>query len=172
VHCETTLLATSVRPASPHPVNDRNDLPEPYFVWMRSRRTCEGTGPSHYGLHTAPPPPPGGGTNPPTTPTGIAVKRNDYNREGISDIVAVKDDYLHIWFGTGSGGFLYGGAIGSGWTPYAATLTAFGDINRDGNGDLVALCNDYIYTWFGSGSCGFATGGLIGSGWNVYAPIH
>lgn len=136
-----------------------------------SGQVCGGT--SHLYDTGIPPRGPGGGSG--TTPpspmprSGRDVKRNDYNRDGISDIVAVYNDYIYIWFGTGSGGFTTGGPIGSGWTPYASTLTAVGDINGDGNGDLVAVYNDYLYTWFGTGSGGFATGGPIGSGWTPYA---
>lgn len=112
----------------------------------------------------------GAAENPPPTPVGgIAVKRNDYNRDGISDIVAVRDDCLHRWYGTGNGGFSYGGTVGCGWSPYAASLTAVGDINRDGVGDLVAVSGDALHRWYGTGGGGFTYAGTYGDGWTPYA---
>jgi len=67
------------------------------------------------------PPPPDGSTNPPTPPpTSSAVKHNDYNRDGVSDLVGVRksDGYLVRWTGNGNGGFTYIGDWGGGWSNY------------------------------------------------------
>jgi hypothetical protein len=90
---------------------------------------------------------------------GISVKRNDYNRDGISDLVAIEfwSGCLYRWNGNGSGGFGGSTQVGCGWQPY-----------WDGNGDLVAIQNDTLHRWFGTGSGGFAYGGTWGGGWDAY----
>jgi hypothetical protein len=101
---------------------------------------------------------------------GISVKRNDYNRDGISDLVAIEfwSGCLYRWNGNGSGGFGGSTQVGCGWQPYWGRYAAVGDINRDGNGDLVAIQNDTLHRWFGTGSGGFAYGGTWGGGWDAY----
>lgn len=51
------------------------------------------------------------------------MKRNDYNRDGISDIVGIHGGNLCLyrWYGNGSGGFNTGvqiGCGGCGWDIY------------------------------------------------------
>ncbi len=100
----------------------------------------------------------------------ISVKRNDYNADGISDIVAmiVGGDCLYRWNGNSSGSFNAGQSVGCGWSNYFDTLTAVGDINDDGNGDLVAIFNNTLYRWFGTGGGNFTFAGTYGSGWGRY----
>lgn len=103
---------------------------------------------------------------------GITVKRNDYNRDGISDIVAinVNDGCLYRWNGNGSGGFGASTQVGCGGSPYRSSLTSVGDINRDGVGDIVAINvnDDCLYRWTGNGSGGFNAGAQVGCGWEPY----
>ncbi len=138
-------------------------------LWQSPWLIADGTstGPSS---DVAPPPDGGGSISPPQSlPSSLSLLRNDYNRDGISDIVAVRNDTLYVWYGNGNGGFDYHGTVGNGWTPYAATLTAVGDINGDGVGDLVAVANDYLHRWYGTGGGGFTYGGTYGTGWTTYA---
>jgi hypothetical protein len=120
-----------------------------------------------------PPQPPSPPPPSPSPASSIGVKRNDYNRDGVSDIVAVRDGLLHRWYGNGNGGFTYGGSYGGGWTPYTSTLAAVGDINRDNVGDLIAVRDDCLHRWYGNGNGngddGFNYGGTSGCGWTPYA---
>jgi len=118
--------------------------------------------------------PGGGGSSPPAPPSGLAVKRNDYNRNSVSDVVGIRtsDGCLAEWSGNGNGGMDYIGDIGCGWDSYTE-LTAVGDINRDSVGDLVAIrkSDGCIARWTGTGTGGFAYIGDYGCGWNSYAEL-
>jgi hypothetical protein len=103
--------------------------------------------------------------------TSIGLLRNDYNRDGVSDLVGVRfsDGCLARWRGNGSGGFTYIGDAGCGWNSYH-DLVGLGDLNRDGVGDLVAVRNSdgCLARWRGDGSFGFSYMGDAGCGWNNY----
>lgn len=103
---------------------------------------------------------------------GVTVKRNDYNRDGISDIVGVNDGdgCLYRWNGNGSGSFGTGVQLGCDWGAYADSLASVGDINRDGNGDLVSIntSSECLYIWLGAGNGRFGTGRLFGCNWGDY----
>jgi hypothetical protein len=103
-----------------------------------------------------------------TTQASISLMRNDYNRDGVSDLVGIRlsDGCLARWRGTGDGGFAYIGDVGCGWNAYDQ-LTAVGDFNRDGNGDLVAVRgSDYcLARWLGTGNGGFTYIGDYGCTW-------
>ncbi len=105
----------------------------------------------------------------------ISVKRNDYNADGISDIVAmiVGGDCLYRWNGNSSGSFNAGQSVGCGWSNYFDTLTAVGDINSDGlsRGDLVAVADGVLHRWFGTSGGNFSYGGTLGSGWGAYDQL-
>lgn len=104
----------------------------------------------------------------------VSDKRNDYNRDGISDMVAInRSDYcLYRWYGTGAGGFGAGVRVGCGWQDHWTSLSAVGDLNRDGNGDLVAIgvgTSGYcLFRWLGDGNGGFGTKIQLGCGWEPY----
>ncbi|MCI0685962.1 MAG: hypothetical protein L0Y54_01800 [Sporichthyaceae bacterium] len=64
----------------------------------------------------------------------ISVKRNDYNRDSISDILAVNSstNCLVRWYGNGGGGHGVGTGVPHGClTFFSDSLTALGDINKD-----------------------------------------
>ncbi|MFN8074618.1 MAG: VCBS repeat-containing protein [Kineosporiaceae bacterium] len=100
------------------------------------------------------------------------VKTNDYDRDGVSDLVAVNrnDNCLYRWSGNGSGGFRTGTKLGCGWQNYVDSLVAVGDINRDGVGDLVAInkVDGYLYRWYGNGSGSFGASARLGYGWSAF----
>ncbi|MFI7577790.1 FG-GAP repeat domain-containing protein [Micromonospora sp. NPDC049497] len=100
----------------------------------------------------------------------IADKRNDFNRDGISDVVAVNGYDMYFYAGDGNGGILPGVYKGTNWHPYSASLATPGDLNRDGIGDLVAIHEDNkcLYRWYGNGSGGFTGGTQLGCNWGPY----
>jgi hypothetical protein len=104
----------------------------------------------------------------------IGLLRNDYNRDGISDLVGVRDSdgCLARWRGTGNGGFTYIGDAGCGWDSYHS-LTGLGDFNRDGVGDLVAVreTDGCLARWRGNGAFGFTYIGDYGCGWDQYHAL-
>lgn len=104
----------------------------------------------------------------------ILLHRNDYNRDGISDLLATavygSDRCLHRWDGNGSGGFRSRVQVGCGWGSYFLP-TSPGDLNRDGKADLVAIrkADRCLYRWYGNGSGGFGSSARVGCGWDSYA---
>lgn len=104
----------------------------------------------------------------------IADKRNDFNRDGISDIVAINqtDWCLYRWSGTGGGGFGAADRVKCGFDQHWTSLSAVGDLNRDGNGDLVAIgvgTSGYcLFRWYGDGRGGFGDKSQVGCGWEPW----
>jgi hypothetical protein len=98
------------------------------------------------------------------------VKVDDYNRDGVSDLVGVRkaDGVISVWTGNGAGGFNNAYAIGSGWDAYQ-DFTGVGDM-RDNVGDLIGIrkTDGLIHIWTGTGSGGFNAPFTLGSGWNAY----
>lgn len=114
-----------------------------------------------------PPPPP-----PPPPPEGsLAIKRDDYNRNGVSDVIGMRksDGCLGRWYGNGNGGLDYAGDYGCGWNNYT-DLVGLGDLNRNGVGDLVGIrkSDGCIARWYGNGNGGLDYGGDYGCGWERY----
>jgi hypothetical protein len=101
-------------------------------------------------------------------------KRNDFDNDGVSDIVAIDDrsGCLYRWSGDWSGtGFAPAVQIGCGWGPYLGSLAAPGDLNGDTFGDLVAVNEDNgcLYRWLGYGIDGsFGVGTQLSCGWNAF----
>ncbi|MGI5289158.1 FG-GAP-like repeat-containing protein [Nonomuraea polychroma] len=94
----------------------------------------------------------------------------DFNGDGKSDLVAVKDgSTLHVWNGKGGNGFGGAVALGPGWGPYAGTLTSVGDVNGDGRDDIAAVGDGTLYVWNGNGSNGFGNAVEIGPGWGSFS---
>jgi hypothetical protein len=120
------------------------------------------------------PTPPGPVTPPPAPPSSLAVKRNDYNRDGVADVVGVRgsDGCIGRWKGNGNGGVDYIGDYGCGWQNYTE-LTSVGDITRDGNGDLVAVrrSDGCLARWKSNGGFGFSYFGDYGCGWENYTEL-
>ncbi|GAA3805480.1 hypothetical protein GCM10022226_26790 [Sphaerisporangium flaviroseum] len=118
-------------------------------------------------------PPPTQAPVPPSPPASIAVKGNDYNRDGVSDLVGVRtsDGCIARWKGNG-GGLDYIGDYGCGWENYTE-LTAVGDITRDGIGDLVAVrrSDGCLARWKGTSAFGFTYYGDYGCGWENYTEL-
>ncbi len=106
----------------------------------------------------------------------IADKRNDYNGDGVSDLIAISDDCLYRWNGNGRGGFGPATVVGCGWSPYEDALAAVGDITGDGRADLVALdatwdgdqVRSCLWRWSGAGASGFGVRTLLGCGWEDF----
>jgi FG-GAP-like repeat len=100
----------------------------------------------------------------------IADKRNDYNVDGISDVVAInfQNDCLYRWNGNGSGGLGSGVQVGCGWGPYLGSLAAVGDVTGDGRADLAAIGDDgCLRRWTGA-SVGFGSAVNLGCTWGLY----
>ncbi|MFI7608991.1 FG-GAP repeat domain-containing protein [Micromonospora sp. NPDC049366] len=105
----------------------------------------------------------------------ISDKRNDFNRDGISDFVAENaSGYIYLYAGNGSGDVVSGKRLlieyGSGYHGMTATP---GDLNRDGVGDLVAIdsSNNCLTRWYGTGNSDFGGPSTVGCGWNLYADV-
>jgi hypothetical protein len=104
----------------------------------------------------------------PASAASIDVKRNDYNGDGISDILAIDlDDCTIVWNGNGSGGFgdAHGGLCLPSFTNFRS-FAAVGDINGDRIGDFVALADDTLYRFAGTGFNNFRSLGT-GPGWGA-----
>ncbi|SCL17532.1 Repeat domain-containing protein [Micromonospora pallida] len=104
-------------------------------------------------------------------PTTIADKRNDFDSDGIGDVIGVNYDTLYIWKGDGSGDIQSGVTLGAGWLPYRESLSTPGDLNSDGDGDLVGINydNGCLYRWYGDGSGGIGSGVQLGCGWSPFS---
>lgn len=108
-------------------------------------------------------------------------RRDDYNRDGVSDLLAINkepgkpdDGCLYQWSGNGDGGLGAGERIGCGWNAYLPA--AVGDMNSDGNGDLMALTAagsrpTCLWRWWGDGQGGFGGGARVGCGWELYTEL-
>lgn len=104
----------------------------------------------------------------------LGVKRNDYNRDGISDLVGVHwaTGCMYRFAGITDGRFGQPTFVGCGWEHFQ-NLEAVGDVNGDGNGDLVGIriSNGCLARWKGNGNGGFTYAGDYGCGWNNYNEL-
>jgi hypothetical protein len=109
-------------------------------------------------------------------------RRDDYNRDGVSDLLAINkspgqpdDGCLYRWYGNGGGGVGAAARIGCGWNAYEPA--AVGDMNSDGNGDVMALTAAgsrpaCLRRWWGDSQGGFAPAAVINCGdWHRYRDI-
>ncbi|MGN9892390.1 FG-GAP repeat domain-containing protein [Micromonospora sp. L31] len=102
----------------------------------------------------------------------IYDKRNDFNRDGVSDIPFIlSSGGMMVQVGDGSGGVDRWADVGFGWFPYRYDLSAPGDLNRDGVGDLVSIHydNGCLYRWYGDGDGTVSGGTQLGCGWGPYS---
>jgi hypothetical protein len=101
----------------------------------------------------------------------LGVKRNDYNRDGISDLIGISTINFCMYRYAGNADGTFGQATFvscAGWGSYQS-LTAVGDMNGDGNGDLIGIGFDgCIARWKGNGNFGFNYAGTYGCGWENY----
>jgi Zn-dependent metalloprotease len=98
--------------------------------------------------------------------TAAVTRLSDFNRDGITDIVA-RDSAGVLWLypGDGAGGFKTRGSLGTGWGSMRAIVTP-GDVTGDGNGDVLAKDSAgalWVYPGTGAGHLGLRR--QIGSGW-------
>jgi hypothetical protein len=108
----------------------------------------------------------------PISVTGAPAVNKDMDGDGNPDVV-VRDSSgrLLLYPGNGSGGFLAGRVIGTGWNTMNAILVP-GDFNGDGNSDVVARDSSgrlWLYTGTGNGSIVGRT--QIGNGWSGLAMV-
>ncbi|MCW6004038.1 VCBS repeat-containing protein [Micromonospora sp. CPCC 205371] len=110
-----------------------------------------------------------------------ADRRDDYNRDGVSDLLAINrqpgqpdDGCLYRWFGNGDGGLGAAQRIGGGGSAY---LPAAGrHMNSGGDGALTALTPagsrpTCLWRWWGDGQGGFGAGAQVGCGWELYTEL-
>ena len=104
----------------------------------------------------------------------LGVKRNDYNRDGISDLVGVHwaTGCMYRFPGIPNGSFGTPTFVSCGWEHYGP-VEAVGDVNGDGIGDLVGvrISNGCIARWKGNSSGGFTQMSDYGCGWNNYQDL-
>lgn len=103
----------------------------------------------------------------------LGVKRNDYNRDGVSDLVGVHylTGCMYLFPGVANGTFAQRIIVSCGWERYH--VEAVGDVNGDGNGDLVGvrISNGCIARWRGNGNGGFTQISDYGCGWDQYTEL-
>ncbi|WP_285690182.1 VCBS repeat-containing protein [Actinoplanes sp. NBRC 103695] len=104
-------------------------------------------------------------------------RRDDYNRDGVSDLLAIGRDDGCLYLAAGDGTAASVGAatrVGCGWNGYRPA--AVGDMNSDGNGDLMALTAEgsrpaCLWRWQGDGHGGFGGGAQVGCGWENFTGL-
>ena len=102
-----------------------------------------------------------------------ATRLSDFNRDGITDLVA-RDTAGVMWLypGNGAGAFLPRKLIGTGWNIYSAIVSP-GDVTGDGVGDVLARdAAGLLYLYAGNGAGGVANRRQVGKGWNVMTVIN
>jgi hypothetical protein len=101
--------------------------------------------------------------------TAAVTRLSDFNRDGFTDLVA-RDGTGKLWLypGSGTGGFLPGRQIGTGWNTMTAIVTP-GDVTGDGNGDIIARdTSGRLWLYPGNGASGVSARVQIGAGWQSY----
>jgi len=112
----------------------------------------------------------------------IGDRRDDYNRDGVSDLLAINQEQaagtvgcLYRWSGTGSGGLNAAARLGCGWGDYQRPA-AVGDMNSDGVGDVMAISDNIyeqkcLWRWWGNGQGGLGNGAVVGCGWETFDTL-
>jgi len=95
--------------------------------------------------------------------------RNDFDRDGYQDLVAVResDGKLLLHLGNGDGTFDSPITLATGWNKMDVVMA--GDLTSDGNPDLLArdTATGTMYTYPGKGDGTLGTRIKVGSGWNA-----
>jgi hypothetical protein len=86
--------------------------------------------------------------------------RNDLNRDGIADLLALYNDYTLAWYpGRGDGNFWSARTMG----PAGFLQVVKADLNGDGLKDMLALYTDYTLAWYpGKGDGTFWSARILG----------
>jgi serine protease len=103
------------------------------------------------------------------TATAPVTRLSDFNRDGITDLIARdRNGLLWLYRGNGAGGFMLRRQIGHGWNAITAIVTP-GDVTGDGNADLFARdSSGSLWLHPGNGTAGLSPRRRIGPGWQSY----
>ncbi len=77
------------------------------------------------------------------------IALTDFNNDAITDIVAVRDTGVSVWFGNGPPGWVFTAQSGPATTKYISVAAA--DLDLDGKSDIVAGSEYGISIWYGDG---------------------
>lgn len=106
-------------------------------------------------------------------PIPVTHSRNDFNRDGFQDLMAVRksDGTLRFHAGKGDGTFGTAVSLGAGWAGMDVAMA--GDLNEDGKADLLArdTKTGTLYLYPGNGSGGLGARKSLGTGWNGMGPF-
>src|SRR5665647_1152063 len=102
------------------------------------------------------------------TNTADATRLNDFNNDGLTDLVAVDNiGVLWLYPGYGAGGFQAWSPLDTGWYSFTA-IASPGDVTGDGTADVIARdAGGHLWLYPGTGAGGLGALRQIGSGWNA-----
>lgn len=101
------------------------------------------------------------------------VAPGDWTGDRKGDLLAIRADNATLWLypGNGTGGFLSGRQIGTGWGGISG-LTTVGDWNGDRTNDLLArTAAGEIRMYAGNGKGGFLKSVTFGAGWSSFTAM-
>ncbi|GAA1693260.1 hypothetical protein GCM10009830_46330 [Glycomyces endophyticus] len=101
---------------------------------------------------------------------GVPLARNDFDGDGLEDLVSVRRSDGALRLNTGNGDGTFDGATtmaASGWGGYDVVMA--GEVNSDGHADLLVRDNatGTLYTYPGDGDGGLRTRIRSGTSWNT-----